>query len=208
MGVGGATVTTGAVAGTVVATTSSVIAGGLAVGSVAAGIAGTAFGMYSSHQQGKAMQAQHNYQAHIARNNALIAERNAAEERQAGLEDSRRIRLNTIALMGQQQVAMAANGIDISQGTPLDLLADTATKGELDAQMSVYQAERRALNFETQAGNFTNQSNLDILAGQNARRAGTMNAVATGINGLGNALSSAVGFGLGGSKRVANSWSL
>lgn len=149
--------------------------------------ASTAMGVTSSIQQGKAAEAQANYQAQVDRRNARIAQQNAEDKRQEGIEEARMTRLKTAQKVGLQQASLAANGVDVSEGTALDMIEDTSAMGELDALTTRYNYEKHALAFEEQANNFNNQANLDVFAGQNAYRSGMMNAVGTGLNGLGQA---------------------
>ena len=166
---------------------------------LATGKGSTIAGVTSSIQQGNAQQAMYNYKAQIELNNAGIAQQNAGQERQAGIEDARMQRLKAMQTIGTQQAAMASNNIDVTSGTPLDLIEDTATFGELDALMSEYNAEKRALAYEQQAQNFANQANLDIISGKNARTSGYLNAFSSGISGLGNTVSGVINStGLGG----------
>jgi len=155
----------------------------IALGTVGT-IASTAMGVTSSIQQGKAQEAYQNYQAEVAKQNAEIAQDNAALERQQGIEEARLQRMKAIQAVGSQQTAMAANGVDVTQGTALDVIEDTAAMGELDALQTRYNYERKALQYEQQASNFQNQANLDIIEGQNALQAGRMNALAVGFDGL------------------------
>ena len=155
----------------------------MAVG-IASALASTAIGVVSAVQQGNAQQAQYNYQAQVNAENAKIAQRNAAMERQQGIEEARLQRMKTMQNVASQETAMAANGIDITQGTALDVIEDTATMGELDALQTRYNYERKAIQYEQQANNFNNQSNLDIISGQNASTAGMWNAVGSGLSGL------------------------
>lgn len=155
----------------------------LAAGAVA-GIAGGVMGGVSSYQQGKQQQAYYNYQAQVQNENAKIAQNNAALERQQGIEEARLQRIKTAQAIGSQKTAMAANGVDITQGTAVDVLEDTAAMGELDALQTRYNYERKALSYETQANNFTNQGNLDVIAGQNAYSAGKINGLASGLDGI------------------------
>ncbi|MCD7740191.1 MAG: hypothetical protein LUH11_02460 [Candidatus Gastranaerophilales bacterium] len=150
----------------------------------AATLASTAVGVYSSVQQGNAQKAQYEYQAQIAKQNAQIAQNNADQKRQEGIEESRLQRMKTLQAVGSQQAAMAANGIDVSSGTALDIVEDTAAMGELDALTTRYNYETQALAYEQEANNYNNQSNLDTFAAQNAYKSGITNAVATGFNGL------------------------
>ena len=176
-----------------------------AIGAIAT-IASTAVGAVSAIQSGKAKAAQYQYQAKVAQDNAKIANQNAAQERQSGLEEARLQRIKTLQTIGSQQVAMAANGIDVTSGTALDTIEDSAQMGELDALMIEYNAERKAQNYEQTANNYLNQSNLDLLAARNAKREGSMTAISTGLQGIGS-----LGLNYGGAvsdswKNVKNSW--
>jgi len=155
----------------------------LALGAVA-GIASGVMGGISSYQQGKAQEAQYEYQAKVAQENARIAQNNANLERQQGIEEARLQRMKSIQAVGKQQAAMAANGLDITQGTPLDVIEDTAAMGELDSLQTRYNYERKALSYESQANNFNNQANLDYFAAQNAYSAGRTKAISAGLDGL------------------------
>ena len=163
-------------------------------------IAGTTISTVSSVKSANASAKMNEYQAKVAKDNAKIAEENARNERQSGLEESRRQRLRTLQTIGSQQTAMAANGIDISSGTALDTVQDTAELGELDSLMIQYNSERTAFNYETQANNFTNQANLDMFAAKNAKTTGYLNAA-------GNAASSVANYGMSlDANKVASSW--
>jgi type II secretory pathway pseudopilin PulG len=177
-----------------------------------AGIASTAVAVTSSVQQGKAQQAQANYQAAVNRNNAQIAQNNANLERQQGIEDARAHRIKTLANVGKQQAGMAANGLDITQGTALDVIEDTAAIGELDAMTAQWNQERKALSYEAQGNNFVNQANLDEFGGRNAYQAGVMGAISAGLSGLSSTAGSVASFGGGGlgggTKAVAPKWAM
>lgn len=191
-----------AAAGTSAVSAAGIIAGIANTAMVVGSIGSAVTGMVTSSVQGKNQQAMYNYQAKVNENNAKIANMNAAQERQSGLEEARLKRLQTLQAIGSQQVAMAGNGIDITSGTALDTIEDTAQFGELDALMTQYNAERTALNYEQQASNFMNQSNLDKIAAQNAATAGKMNTLAYGLNGM-TEMSTGLGNSLG---KVSDKW--
>ena len=111
-------------------------------------------------------------------------------QRQQGIEEARLQRLKTASVIGSQKAAMAANGVDVTQGTAVDVISDTAAMGELDALQTQYNYEAKARGYEVQAGNFQNQSNLDVISGKNAYSAGKMNAISSGIQGLGQSANS------------------
>ena len=179
---------------TISALAANIIAGTTAVATAAS----TALGTVSSYSQGKSQQAMYNYQAKVAEQNKKIANQNAAQERQTGIEEARLQRMKTLQTVGSQQAAMAANGMDVTQGTSLDIIEDTSAMGELDALQIQTNYERKALSYEQQANNFQNESNMDIIAGKNAYKSGVINAAATGLNGIGKTVGVAtkwMGFG-------------
>lgn len=152
--------------------------------SAVAGTAGGIIGGVSNYQQGKQQQAYYNYQAEVEKENAKIAQNNASLERQQGIEEARLQRIKTAQAIGSQTTAMAANGVDVTQGTAVDVLEDTAAMGELDALQTRYNYERKALAYEANANNYSNQSNLDVIAGKNAYSAGKINTLASGLDGI------------------------
>lgn len=155
------------------------------VTTIVAAIASAAIGTVSAVQATNAQEAQYEYQAKVAKDNERTAQINATEARQKGIEDARLKRMKTLQQVGALQTAQAANGIDISTGTSLDLIEDTKTMGELDAMNSIYDAERTARNYEIQAGNFSNQSEIELASSKNSSSAGKLNAFGTALEGVG-----------------------
>lgn len=156
-----------------------------AVISIVSAISSTAIGTVSAVQSAQAQEAQYEYQAKVAQDNEKIAQMNATEARQKGIEDARLKRIKTLQQVGALQTAQAANGIDISTGTSLDLIEDTKTMGELDAMNSLYDSEKTARNYEIQAGNFANEASMDIISSRNVSSAGKLNAFGTALEGIG-----------------------
>ena len=152
--------------------------------SVVTALASTAVSVYSSIQQGKAQKAQYEYQAEVDKQNAKIADDNAKQVKQEGIEESRLQRLKTQQKIASQTSAMAANGIDVTQGTAVNLLGDTAMWGEMDALTTRANYDSRAYSLNNQATDLRNQAKLDTLAGQNAYKAGQLNALSNGLSGI------------------------
>jgi|GEM_PF-671686 len=174
----------------ITSTAAAIIGAGIAVISTAVS---TSLGVVSAVQQSKAQQAQYEYQAKIQERNEKIARNNAAMERQTGIEEAREQRRKTLQAIGAQETALAANGIDVSYGTSLDIIEDTAMLGELDALRIQYNSERTARNYETQAQNFKSDAVLSRYAQADAKTSGNMNVLSAGISGIGKIASSAAG---------------
>jgi hypothetical protein len=129
--------------------------------------------------QGQAQAKQAKYQSAVERNNATIAGWQATDAQQRGQIEEQRQRLATARLRGAQRAGMAANGIEIDSGSPLDVLMDTAQLGELDALTIRSNAEREAYGFRSQSGNLMAQAGLTQMAGRSAQTAGYIGAGST-----------------------------
>ena len=135
-----------------------------------ASVAGTVVGVGAQMQAARAEQATAEYQAKQSR---IMAEdtlkRGAAEE-----EAKRR---QTAALEGRQRAVMAAGNLDLSSGSPLAVLTDTATLGELDAETIRNNAKREATQMRAQAGIYDMKADA-------AASAGGIGAFGTALGGI------------------------
>lgn len=157
----------------------------LAAIGMAASVASAGVGAVGAIQQGNAAAASANYQAKVNQNNAILAERNAEDARKradVGVEDHRR---QVAALKGRQTALMAANGLDVTSGSPLAILADTAQMGELDAVTIRNNGEREALGYESQGMNFRAESQLNRMNAKSSKQAGMIGAAGAVVSGVG-----------------------
>lgn len=153
--------TTTAAAGTAAAATaagSAAAAGGTAAAtaattswltyaSMAAALAGAGVSAYSSIQQGKSAQAQAEY-------NAKQAEIQAEDAQLRGGIEANRKRQEVRRVLAAQQTKLAANGVETSSGSALNLFGDTSREGELDAQTAYANAMREAYGYQSQATSY------------------------------------------------------
>lgn len=107
-----------------------------------------------------AQRAAASYQASMLDLNAQMAERNAQGELMRGQREEQSVRLRTAQLKSSQRVALAANGLDLGQGTANDILTSTDVMGEIDANTVAANALRSAFGYRTQAMNFTNEARM------------------------------------------------
>ena len=145
----------------------------------------TALQVTSGIQQANAQKAQYEYEAQIARNNAKIAQQNADQKRQEGIEEARMLKMKSIQNANSQKAAIASNNIDVNSGNSLNIINDTLTMGELDALNTRYNYETSALNFEQQANNYNNKARLNSIAERNINT--PLNVLGTTLRGLSNA---------------------
>ena len=111
-------------------------------------------------QAASANAAQARYQAQVAAQNQELMQRQAADATQRGqvAEESRRHL--TAQQIGRQQAAFAAQGTDL-EGSPTDILGDTAAAGEMDALTARAAAAREAYEHQVAGVRYSNSGVLD-----------------------------------------------
>lgn len=82
--------------------------------------------------------------------NADLSEQRATQERAAAKDSADRHRLKVRALIGSQRAGFAKAGVRM-EGTPANILADTAAQGEKDALLIMHGGELRARDAEARA---------------------------------------------------------
>lgn len=146
-------------------------------------IGSTVMGGVSAIQQGQAQAAAMNYNAQVAEMNATLADRAAKDALRRGAAEEQQKRMEISALQGRQRAAMAANGVDLTFGSPLDTLVDTAVMGELDALTIRRNAAREAYDYETQGVNYRADAGLSRVNAKAARTGGYLSAGGTVLAG-------------------------
>lgn len=159
---------------------STILGGGAAATGAAAATAGSslfstlgtiatigsgAIGAYSSIQSGNAAAA-------AAEATAKQQDAAAKQTLIQGEEESDRQRRAGAVMMAQQRVAQAANGIDASGTTAIEMLNDTKAAIEDDAFAIRQNAQRSAQGLSQQAAN-------SLTEGQNAKREGFWGGMGT-----------------------------
>jgi hypothetical protein len=101
-------------------------------------------------RQAQHAQAQSQAQAAIQNRNAAILDQQANLERTRGRETVRRMRDEHLRFQAIQQARIAKSGV-VAEGTPLEVLADTAGALELQRQDAAYESEVKAQGYERNA---------------------------------------------------------
>lgn len=136
----------------------SEVLGPVALGAQGVGAAFTASGAYTKAVADKTA---YGVQADVADQNAVIARAQASDAITRGQTATFNSQLRTRQIKGQQIAAMAANGLDLSEGTPLNILTDTEFMGQNDANVLARNAIKEAYGFSVSAANA--KSNADLL---------------------------------------------
>ena len=148
-------------------------------------IGSTAIGGVSAIQQGNAASAAAKYNAQVSTMNAEIMNKNARDAIERGKLEEQRQRQEVAMLTGRQRAAMAANGVDLTFGSPLDTIVDTAMMGELDALTIRSNAAREAYDYKVAAANGMADAALSRSNASAARTGGFLSAAGTVLGGAG-----------------------
>lgn len=164
---------------------------------MAAYVALTAYSAYSAAQTRKDTAR---YQSQVAANNSKLASWQAADAKERGDKAAADTRRKYAALQGTQTAALAARGLDISEGSANAILTDTDFFGDYDQRVVRSNAEREAYGFKVRAGNFAGDAAFysHMAASENPLLSGAM-AGATSYFGASGGLG-------GGSGTVASKW--
>ncbi|WP_454888689.1 virion core protein, T7 gp14 family [Sphingobium indicum] len=127
--------------------------------------------------------AQANYQAKVADQNARLSAEAAKQE-----QDNTRVALQQhwrqqAQLQGQQRVAMAAGGLDVNFGNAADLTADTQMLGREDAQRIIDQGANAVRGFDIESANYRSQAKASRQAATGALVGGAFDMASTALGG-------------------------
>lgn len=153
-------------------------------------IGSTVMGAAGQIQQGQAAKKAGEYNAKVAEMNATLSERRARDALERGAVEEQRKRQEVAQLKGRQIASMAANGVDVGYGSPLDSIVDTAVLGEMDALTIRSNAYRENYDFKVDAANGRASASMARAEGKNAASAGYLGAAGTVLTGGSKAYSS------------------
>lgn len=124
---------------------------------------------YGGYQQGQAQQQAYNYNAAIADQQAVYAQQKASVDASKLQESDRR-------LMASQRARMAANGLDLTTGSPLVVMEEAAARSDYDYRSVLAGGEADAWALRQQA-------TLNRFQGEVAARTGTGGAATSVLRG-------------------------
>lgn len=157
--------------------------------SLALTLGSTLLGAAGQMQQANAAASASNYNAKVAEMNATLSERRAKDALERGKVEEQRKRQEVQQILGKQQAAMAANGVDLTFGSPLDTIVDTSVMGELDALTIRSNAYREEYDHRVNAVNQRAGATLNRMEASSAKSGGWLGAAGTVLTGAGKAYS-------------------
>lgn len=109
--------------------------------------------------------------------NAKVADINADITQQQGEASNQALNRSIQGTLGSIRAGYGSSGIDMSQGSPLDVLASSIRAGTLDSLTQKY-------NYGIQVQSYRDQAALLRNGAKNAQAAGFVQAIANGMNGM------------------------
>lgn len=181
--------------------TLSAIALALAAGGTAVSAVGSYKAGKAGERAGQAAADISTSQAEVADFNAHVAGLQSADAVERGAEQENRFRDQVRGVIGKQRTQFAAGNVDVGFGSAVDVQADAAYIGELDALTIRTNAAREAWGYDVQRYNYQQQAAIDrkaaanqVLAGEQAASAGKWGAASTIVTGAGSLLLDKYGF--------------
>lgn len=141
-----------------------------------AGIAGAGVSAYGAIQSGNATKSAANYQAAVAKNNQVVAEQNAEGAIDAGEAKSQATALKGRAVGGQIKANQAGAGINVNEGSAVDVQEAQGEQSQLDVETVLHNADLSAYGYRVQGQNYGAEAVLDKATGTNAQEAGYLKA--------------------------------
>jgi hypothetical protein len=136
----------------------------------------------------KAAEQQGEYEAMLFGRNASQSEIQAEDALARGRQQEGEVRRSTRLLGGSQRAAFAAQGLDLTTGSPSDVMENDAALGELDALTVRNNARREAMGFRAQAENERLQGDWAYRSGRNAAKSLRRQSTLTLLGGAADAM--------------------
>jgi len=178
---------------------------GIALALAAASTATTVIGQVkagnAAKRAGEAQREASESQAELADYNAAVADLQAKDAIARGAEEEARFRTQVKGAIGAQRAGLAASNVDVGFGSAVDVQADAAFLGELDALTIRTNAAREAWGYEVQAEDLRKRGEIARkegvyfeAAGREAQSASRWGAASTVAGSAGSLLMQKYGF--------------
>ncbi len=129
-------------------------------------------------EQGKAQQRSAESQSELSTYNAEVADLQAQDALDRGVEEESRFRASIRGTIGSQRAGAAAGNVDVNYGSPVDVQADAAFLGELDALTIKTNAAREAWGYQVQGADLRQRAAIEKKEGTAYAAAGASQASA------------------------------
>ena len=158
----------------------------LAVIGMGAAAAGGGVSALGSLFSGQAQKNMYNYQAGVARANAVVAKQDAAYALASGEVEAQQSGMKTRFQEGATKVGIAAGNIDTSTGSAGKVIASETEIGQENEAVIRANAAKKAYGFEVGAAEDVAQAGAYTVAGETSVTAGDIGAVSSVLGAAGN----------------------
>jgi hypothetical protein len=139
-----------------------------ATAAAVAGIVGSAVTATGVAESGAATANAANYSAQVAANNAVAARQNAQYAIESGNAQATATSLKNASTAGKITTGQAASGVDVNEGSAVNVQASERELGQLDTETILNNANLQAYGYRTQATGYQSQSELEAAEAQQA----------------------------------------
>lgn len=157
------------------------------------GLAGTAGGgllsAFGAESAGTAQQSMYNYQAAVAKINANIDTQNSEYALDQGERQAQKFGIQAGQQRGAIIAGQGASGIAIGSGSSADVVRSQGVLTGMDLNQIRTNAAKTSYDYTVKATADTNQASLDVMAGENAKTAGDINAASSILSSVGSVAS-------------------
>jgi hypothetical protein len=151
-------------------------------------VAGLVTSTTGAYNKSKTDKAAYEYQAQVQKNNAQLGEWQAKDAIERGQQAENAHRMKVAQMKGSQRASMAARGLDLTEGSALNVLSDTDFMGDMDALVIRDNAAREAWGLREKAKG--NKADSMLLQGRANAENPTMAATSSLLTGAGSVASS------------------
>lgn len=135
----------------------------------------------AAERAGEAQKAASESQAQLADYNAAVADLQGKDALERGAEEESRFRTQIRSAIGSQRAGFAAGNIDVGFGSAVDVQADAAFLGELDALTIRTNAAREAWGYKVQGEDLRRRAEIARKEGVYLEAAGKQQASAANL---------------------------
>lgn len=136
----------------------------------------------AAQEQGQAQQNMYNYKAQVARINQQVNKQNAAWALQAGETQAQERGLHARQAIASQKTVQSASGFDVNSGSNQRVREDMSSVSAFEQNTLRWDAAKTAYGYEIKAVSDEAESNLDVMAGQQAKEAGDIGEITSYLN--------------------------
>lgn len=152
----------------------------------------TVYSMQQQRAQGKLQRMQGEHQQNIDNYNARLAENEAQDIRNKGIEQENIQRLRTAEVLSKQRAQLASRNVDLNTGSALQLQNETVELGEVDALRIRSNTDNQVQSALSQADLLRSNGQLASVSGQFAQQSANNQAVGTLLSGTASTLGTGV----------------